>query len=31
MQGTYEDWAFDAIWSIDEGENYPILLWQIGD
>lgn len=26
---TYSNWDFDYIWSICEGRNYPVFLWQI--
>jgi len=28
-QETYTNWDFDTTWSIDEGQSYPILVWQI--
>ncbi|MEJ6950962.1 GLUG motif-containing protein [Natronospora cellulosivora (SeqCode)] len=27
-KSTYEDWDFDNIWAIDEGEDYPYLQWE---
>lgn len=31
QQDTFEEWDFDEIWGIDEGETYPYLQWQASD
>jgi len=30
LRSTYVDWDFVNVWSIDEGNQYPLLRWQEG-
>ena len=29
IQSTFQGWDFDECWFIEEGQDYPILRWQM--
>src|SRR5690606_35141253 len=28
LRSTYQDWNFEYVWSIRDGETYPVFYWQ---